>query len=149
MTQRPSSMRGFDVLIVLVVLIVAGALMYSFLPDITHPGQAVVPPLPASASDPTQSFLTLFIIATAVGAPVTGAVVLAFLFYKASKNVPIETLLTPTLGSSKTTAKPASGSKELSPREAAFWKIAATLLILGVLAVAGLAMWPWLVQLFS
>ena len=149
MTQRPSSLRGFDVLIVLIVLVVAGGLMYMFLPDITHPGQTVVPPLPANASDPTQSFLTLFIIATAVGAPVTGAIVLAFLFYKASKNVPSETLLTPTLGSGKATAKPASESKQLSPREATFWKIVATLLILGVLAVAGLAMWPWLVQLFG
>lgn len=149
MTQRPSSLRGFDVLIVLVVLIAAGALMYSFLPDITHPGQTVVPPLPASASDPTQSFLTLFIIATAVGAPVTGAIVLAFLFYKAGKSVPTDTLITPTFGTGKATAKPASEPKELSPREAAFWKIVATLLILGVFAVAGLAMWPWLVQLFS
>ena len=149
MTQRPSSLRWFDVLVALIVLVVAGALMYAFLPDITHPGQAVVPPLPASASDPTQSFLMLFIIATAVGAPVTGAIVLAFLFYKASKNVPAETLITPTLGPGKATVKPASESKEPSPREAVFWKIVATLLILGVLAVAGLAMWPWLVQLFS
>src|SRR3972149_2117340 len=149
MTQRPSSLRWFDVLVALIVLVVAGALMYAFLPDITHPGQAGVPPLPASASDPTQSFLALFIIATAVGAPITGAVVLAFLFYKASKNVPAETLITPTLGPGKATVKPASESKEPSPREAGFWKIVATLLILGVLAVAGLAMWSWLMQLFS
>ena len=147
MTQRPSSLRGFDVLIVLIILFVAGALMYSFLPDITRPGQTVVPPLPANASDPT--FLTLFIIATAVGAPVTGAGVLAFLFYKASKNVPADTLLTPALGPDKVKAKSANEPEELSPREAAFWKIVATLLILGVLAVAGLVMWPWLVQLFS
>ena len=149
MTQRPSSLRGLDVLVVLIVLVVAGALMYTFLPDITRPGQAVVPSLPANASDPTQSFLTLFIIATAVGAPVTGAIVLAFLFYKAGKNVPANTLITPTLMPAKAVAKPAAESKQLSPREATFWKIVATLLILGMLAGAGLAMWSWLAQLFS
>ena len=143
---QSSSRRVLDIIVLALLIAGAGFFMYNLLPQRTLPGQSVVPPLPASAADPTQTFLTVFIVMTAVGAPVTGAIVLALLLKGVSKSIP--NAATPDQPLEKRTTD-SSSAKELSKGEATFWKIAATLLILGIIVGLGVVVWPNLVQLFS
>lgn len=144
--SRSSSRRLLDFIVLVVLLGGAGFVMYNLLPQRTLAGQDVVPPLPVSASDPLQAFLTAFIVMTAVGAPVTGAIVLAVILKGVSKSIPVDAS-TPDRPVEKQAAL--KSPKELSKGEALFWKIAATVLILGLIGGLGLALWPSLVQLFS
>lgn len=148
--------RWIDVIGLLVALGAAAGMMYTLLPQQTQPGQQVVPPLPASASDPLQAFLTIFIVMTTVGAPVTMAIVLALVLRWVSKQVPASS------AAAEATAKPAAKATKpaaqtapdraaptLSAREAAFWKIAATGLTVLIAGGVTAAIWPELVRLFS
>ena len=147
-----SSRRWIDLITVVVLLGGAAFVMYLLLPSVTKPGEAVVPPAPAYAPDSLLPFLIVFILMTAIGAPVTGGIVLAVLFYQASKNVPTEPLKAPESSVSKRAKEAPAAStapQELSPREAMFWKIVATLLVLGVIGVLVWALGPDLVRLFE
>ncbi|HZY45358.1 MAG TPA: hypothetical protein VFF70_11470, partial [Anaerolineae bacterium] len=93
------------------------------------------------------AFLTVFITMTAVGAPVTGAIVLALILKGVSKSIPLNAA-TPDRPIEKMKVDPA-GVKELSKGEATFWKIAATLLILAAIGTLTVVMWPTFVQWFS
>ncbi len=152
--------RWIDVIGLLVALGAAAGMMYTLLPQQTQPGQQVVPPLPASASDPLQSFLTIFIVMTTVGAPVTMALVVALVLRWISKQVPAssaaaEAAAKPAAKSAAKATKPAAqttsdrAAPTLSAREAAFWKIAATGLTVLIAGGVTAAIWPDLVRLFS
>ena len=143
---QSSSRRVLDIIVLALLIGGAAFFMYNLLPQRTLPGQEVVPPLPISAADPVQSFLTVFIVMTAVGAPVTGAIVLALVLKGVSRSIP--NAATPDQPIEKRQADQ-SGVKELSKGEVAFWKIAATILILGLIVGLGAVVWPSLVQLFS
>ena len=153
MARTSSSRRWLhDLILVLIVLGGAAYVMYSLLPYRTQPGDVVVPPLPDSASNATMSFLTIFIVASAVGAPVTGGVVLAIVFRLLSRRVPTDALAVP--AAPKSVSKAAKSGqlaepRELSRGEVVFWQIAATLLIIGVIVVLGIALWPTLTAWFS
>jgi hypothetical protein len=125
-----------EVLLVVGALAVGGLMLYAFLPLITAPGQQVVPP--PKDMETTQLLLMLFIVATAIGAPITFGIVLALIFKVVSPRVSASSSVAPEIPSPK--AKPASKaeSKEMSPGEARVWKVLATLLVLVVGAV-GLA----------
>jgi hypothetical protein len=153
MTQSRRT-RWVEVIGVIVTLAVAGGLLYALLPLLVRPDQQVVPPLPQSAADPTQAFLMVFIAMTAIGAPVTMAAVLAWIVRKLSAALPASSSAAPdtTLKSTVKTARPTAGSsqpKELSPREAMWWKIIATLLVLISIAGITVLLWPTLVRMFS
>ncbi len=153
--MRTLRRRWVDVAGLLVALVAAAGMMYTFLPDQTQPGQRIVPPLPASASDPVQAFLTVFIVMTTVGAPVTMAIVLALVMRWVSKQVPASSAAAeaakPSAKATKSAAKPAPDRtvKPLSAGEAAFWKIAATGLTLLITGGVLVAVWPDLMRLFS
>jgi hypothetical protein len=125
--------------------------MYFLLPLLVPADQQVVPPLSASMSDPTQAFLTAFIAATAVGAPVTLAIVLALILRKLSSALPASSSVAPDTsptGKSQSTGAPAV-PKEMSHGERWTWRIIAT--VLSLLMIAGLLalFWQPLVKLFS
>lgn len=146
--------RWVEVISAIVTLAVAGGLMYALLPLLVRPDQQVVPPLPQSAADPTQAFLMVFIAMTAVGAPVTMAIVLALIVRKLSAALPASSAAAPDTPpkSAAKAARPAAESsqpKGLSPREAMWWKIVATLLVLVSMAGITVLLWPTLVRLFS
>ena len=151
--MRTLRRRWIDVLGLLFMLAVAGALMFALLPERTMPGQQVVPPLPASASNPTQAFLTIFVVMTTVGAPVTLAIVLALVMRWVSKQVSASSAAAETASraNQKRTAKSATdhSTAPLSPREERTWKIVATVLTLGITGGVVAALWPDLVRLFS
>jgi hypothetical protein len=147
MNQSASSRRLLDIILLAILLAGAGFVMYNLLPQVTKPNQAVVPPLPASAADPVQAFLTVFIAMTAVGAPVTGAIVLSLILKGVSKSIPLDGA-TPDQPIEKKKVDLA-GAKELSRGEATFWKIVATLLILAAIGGLTAMMWPTFVQWFS
>ncbi len=147
MNQSSTSRRFLDIVVLAILLAGAGFVMYNLLPQVTKPNQAVVPPLPASAFDPAQAFLTVFIAMTAVGAPVTGAIVLALIFKGVTKRIPLDAA-TPDQPIEKRKVDPSS-VKELSKGEATFWKIVATLLILAAIGGLTAVMWPTFVQWFS
>lgn len=147
MNQSATSRRVLDIIVLAILLAGAGFVMYNLLPQVTKPNEMVVPPLPASAFDPVQAFLTVFITMTAVGAPVTGAIVLALILKGVSKSIPLNAA-TPDRPIEKKKVDPA-GVKELSKGEATFWKIAATLLILAAIGTLTVVMWPTFVQWFS
>jgi heme/copper-type cytochrome/quinol oxidase subunit 2 len=127
--------------------------MYALLPQITQPGQPAVPALPPNAADPTQTFLTIFIVMTAIGAPVTGGIVLVLIMRALAHRLPSSSAAAdstkPKAARPAKAAVSAAAPKELSPAEARFWKIAATLLSLalggGLLAL----FWNDIVRLFS
>src|SRR5512135_359606 len=144
--SRSSSRRLLDFIVLVVLLGGAGFVMYNLLPQRTLAGQDVVPPLPASASDPLQAFLTAFIAMTAVGAPVTGAIVLALILKGVSKSIPLNAA-TPDQPIEKPKAPQAP--KELSKGEALLWKIVATVLILIAIGVLAAAVWPSIQPMFS
>lgn len=137
--SQSTSRRLMDLIVLVVLLGGAAFVMYNLLPQRTAAGEAVVPPLPASAFDPVQAFLTVFITMTAVGAPVTGAIVLALILKGVSKSIPLNAA-TPDQPIEKRTAPAAP--KELSKGEALLWKIVATVLILIASGVLAAALWP-------
>jgi uncharacterized MAPEG superfamily protein len=144
--------RWFDVAGLIFALAAAGALMFALLPQQTQPGQQVVPALPASASEPLQAFLTIFVVMTTVGAPVTMAIVLALVLRWVSKQVPASSTAAEAASKSAKVVKPASeraATAALSSREETFWKIAATVLALLITGGVVAAVWPELVRLFS
>jgi hypothetical protein len=144
--SQSSSRRVLDFIVLAILLAGAGFVMYNLLPQRTATGESVVPPLPASAFDPLQAFLTAFIAMTAVGAPVTGAIVLALILKGVSKSIPLNAA-TPDRPIEKRPAPAAP--KELSKGEALLWKIVATVLILIALGVLAAAIWPSLQPMFS
>jgi len=125
-----------EIALVVLALAVGGMMLYAFLPMITAPGQQVVP-LPQEM-ETTQLLLMLFLVATAIGAPITFGIVLALIFKVVSPRVSASSSVAPEIPSSK--AKPASTAepKEMSSGAARVWKVLATLLVLVVGAV-GLA----------
>ena len=143
--SQSSSRRLLDLIVLVVLLGGAAFVMYNLLPQRTAAGDAVVPPLPASAFDPAQAFLTVFITMTAVGAPVTGAIVLAFILKRVSKSIPLNAA-TPVQPREKRQTPVAP--KELSKGEALFWKIAATVLILIAIGILAAALWPSMEPMF-
>jgi len=153
--MRTLRRRWIDIIGLLVALGAAAGMMYTFLPDLTQPGQRVVPPLPASASDPLQSFLTIFVVMTTIGAPVTLAIVLMIVMPWLSKQLPASSAAAeaakPSAKATKSAVKPAldRAAKPLSAREEVFWKIAATVLTLLIAGGVTAAVWPDLVRLFS
>jgi hypothetical protein len=144
--SQSSSRRLLDIIVLAILLGGAGFVMYNLLPQRTAVGEAVVPPLPASAFDPVQAFLTVFIAMTAVGAPVTGAIVLALILKGVSKSIPLNAA-TPDRPIEK--PKAPAAPKELAKGEALFWKIAATILILIAIGVLAAAIWPSIQPMFS
>jgi hypothetical protein len=148
--------RWIDAAGLIVTLAAAGALMFALLPQQTRPGQQFVPPLPASAFDSTQTFLTLFIVATTVGAPITMGIVLALVLRRVSKHIPASsTVAEAAARPASKSAKPIKPANErvapaaLSPREETYWKIIATALTLLITGGVVWAVWPGLVRLFS
>ncbi len=125
-----------ELMLVVLALAVGGVMLYAFLPFITTPGQQVVPP--PKEMDLTQTLLMLFVVATAIGAPLTFGIVLALIFKVVSPRVSASSSVAPEIPSPK--AKPVAKAepKEMSPGEARVWKILATLLVLAVGAL-GLA----------
>jgi hypothetical protein len=117
-----------EVALVALTLAAGGVMLYLLLPFITAPDQPVVPPPPAM--DVQQLLLTLFVAATAIGAPLTAGIVLMLLFKFISKRVPATSSAAPEIPTPKAKPRTAEQPKEMSPREALIWKIVATLLVL-------------------
>ncbi len=128
-----------EVLAVVVTLALGSMLLYSLLPFITTPSQQVVPP--PRAMDTGQTLLTLFIAATAIGAPLTAGIVLVLVARFVSRRVPASSSVAPEVSSSQAKPRAADQPREMSPREALIWKVVATILVLIVAAgvLAGLA----------
>ncbi len=133
MTQTRSRV-WVEVLAVVVTLGLGAVLLYALLPFITAPSQQVVPP--PHPMDLGQTLLTLFIAATAIGAPLTVGIVLVLLAKFVSRRVPASSSVAPEIPAPQ--AKPHAGDapKEMSPHEALMWKIVATVLLLIVAAGA-------------
>ena len=138
MTQTRSRV-WVEVLAVVVTLALGGMLLYALLPFLTAPDQQVVPP--PQPMDLGQTLLTLFIAATAIGAPLTVGIVLALVLKFASKRVAATSSAAPEIPTPRAKPRAAEQPKGMSPREALIWKIVATLLLLVVAAgaLAGLA----------
>ena len=138
MTQTRSRV-WVEALAVVVTLALGAMLLYALLPFITAPDQQVVPP--PQPIDLGQTLLTLFIAATAIGAPLTIGIVLVLLAKFVSKRVPASSSVAPEIPSPQAKPRAAEQSKEMTPREALIWKIVATVLLLIVAAgaLAGLA----------
>ena len=136
MTQTRSRV-WVEVFAVIATLALGGVLLYALLPFLTAPDQQVVPPPPPM--DLGQTLLTLFIAATAIGAPLTAGIVLALVFKFASKRVAASSSVAPEIPGPKAKPRVAEESKEMSPREASIWKIVATVLLL-ILAAGALAL---------
>src|SRR5512138_2813550 len=94
MTQTRSRV-WIEIIGVVVTLALAAVVMYALVPFITKPDQQVVPPPPAMNLG--QTLLTLFIAATAVGAPLTAGIVLALIIKVVSKRVPASSSVAPTI----------------------------------------------------
>ena len=138
MTQTRSRV-WVEVFAVVVTLALGGMLLYALLPFITAPYQQVVPP--PQPMDVGQTLLTLFIAATAIGAPLTAGIVLALVFKFASKRVAATSSAAPEIPTPRSKPRVAEQPQEMSPREGLIWKIVATvlLLIVGAGALALLA----------
>jgi len=128
-----------EIALVALALAAGGMMLYALLPAITTPDQQVAPPPPEM--DLGQTLLTLFIAATAIGAPLTVGIVLWLGAKVVSKRVPASSSVAPEIPSPKARPRPVEEPKEMSPREALMWKIVATvlLLIIGAGALALLA----------
>ena len=128
-----------EVLAVVVSLALGGILLYALLPFITAPYQQVVPP--PQPMDLGQTLLTLFIAATAIGAPLTVGILFALVFKFASKRVAASSSVAPEIPAPKPKARAVGQPNDMAPREASIWKIVATVLMLIVAAgaLAGLA----------
>ena len=101
MTQTRSRV-WVEVFAVVVTLALGGMMLYALLPFITAPDQQVVPP--PQQMDLGQTLLTLFIAATAIGAPLTVGIVLVLLAKFVSRRVPASSSVAPEIPSPK--AKP-------------------------------------------
>ena len=123
-----------EIFAVVVTLALGGMLLYALLPAMTTPDQQVVPP--PQAMDTTQMLLTLFIAATAIGAPVTVGIVLWLVAKPVSKRLPASSSVAPEIPTPKAKPRAADQPNEVSPREALIWKIVATVLLLIVAAGA-------------
>ena len=128
-----------EVALVALTLAAGGMLLYALLPFMTTPDQQVVPP--PQSMDLGQTLLTLFIAATAIGAPLTAGIVLWLVAKVVSKRVPASSSVAPEIPAPKAKPRSVEEPKEMSPREALIWKIVATvlLLIVGAGALALLA----------
>ena len=131
MTQTRSRV-WLEIFAVIVTLGLGGVLLYAFLPYLTAPDQQVVPPPPPM--DLGQTLLTLFIAATAIGAPLTAGIVLALVFKFASKRVAATSSAAPEIPTPKAKPRAVDQPTDVPPREALVWKIAATVLLLVVAA---------------
>jgi hypothetical protein len=136
-----------EVLAVIVTLALGGMLLYALLPFITAPGQQVVPP--PQAMDLWQTLLTLFIAATAIGAPVTAGIVLVLLAKFVSKRVPASSSVALEIPAPKARPQAAEQTKEMSSREALVWKIVATVLLLVVAVGALMALAATFLQFYQ
>src|SRR5512139_4269935 len=115
MTQTRSRV-WVEVLAVIVMLAIGGVLLYALLPFITAPDRQVVPP--PQAMDLGQTLLTLFIAATAIGAPLTAGIVLALIFKFASRRVAATSSVAPEIPAPKARPQAGEPTRELSSREA-------------------------------
>jgi hypothetical protein len=138
MTQTRSRV-WVEVLAVIVTLAMGGVLLYALLPYITAPDHPVVPP--PQPMDLGQTLLTLFIAATAIGAPLTVGIVLVLLAKFVSRRLPASSSVAPEIPAPKARSHASDSPQEMSPREALIWKSVATALVLIVAAgmLAGLA----------
>jgi hypothetical protein len=127
MTQSRKQM-WIEIVLVALTLAVGGMMLYALLPAITAPGQQVVPPPPPM--DVQQLLLTLFIAATAIGAPLTAGIVFWLVAKVVSKRVPASSSVAPEIPAPKAKPRIANEPQEMSPREALMWKIVATVLLL-------------------
>jgi hypothetical protein len=123
-----------EVFAVIATLVLGGVLLYALLPFLTAPDQQVVPPPPQM--DLGQTLLTLFIAATAIGAPITAGIVFALVFKFASKRVAASSSVAPEIPAPKAKPRGDDQPKDMTPREALIWKIVATVLLLIVAAGA-------------
>ncbi len=133
MTQTRSRV-WVEVLAVIVTLALGAVLMYALLPYITPPDRQVVPP--PQPMELGQTLLTLFIAATAIGAPLTVGIVLVLLAKFVSKRLPASSSVAPEIPTPQAKPHASDSPKEMSPREALIWKIVATVLLLIVAAGA-------------
>jgi hypothetical protein len=131
-----------EVLAVIMTLALGGMLLYALLPSITAPDQQVVPP--PRPMDIAQTVLTLFVAATAIGAPIAAGIVLTLLFRFVSKRVPATSSAAPEIPTSKFKPRAVEQPEAMSPREALLWKIAATVLVL----IVGAGVLTGLIALF-
>ncbi len=136
MTQTRSRV-WVEVLAVVATLALSGVLLYALLPFITAPNQQVVPP--PQPMDLGQTLLTLFVVATAIGAPLTAGIVLVLVAKFVSKRVPASSSVAPEIPTPTAKPRAAGQPKEMSSREALIWKIVATILLL-IVAVGVLAL---------
>jgi hypothetical protein len=127
MTQSRKQVWIEGVLVVL-ALAIGGLMLYTLLPMISTPDQQLVPP--PAPMDVQQTLLTLFIAATAIGAPLTAGIVFWLVARVVSKRVSASSSVAPDISSPKPKARPADEPKEMSPREATIWKVVATILVL-------------------
>lgn len=127
-----------EIFAVIMTLALGGVLLYALLPSITTPDQQVVPP--PQQMDFWQTVLTLFVAATAIGAPLTAGIVLMLLFKFVSQRAPMASSAAPEVPTPKAKPRTIEPPKEMSPREALIWKIVATVLLLmvGAGALVGL-----------
>lgn len=132
MVQARKQIWG-EVVMVVITLALAGGLLYALLPSITTSEQVLVPP--PREMDVAQTWLTLFVAATAIGAPLTAGIVLALIVRYVSKRVPASSTVAPEISAPKPKLKAVEPAKELSAREARLWKVVATLLLLLVTAL--------------
>jgi hypothetical protein len=86
-----------------------------------------------------QTLLTLFIAATAIGAPITAGIVLALVFKFASKRVAASSSVAPEIQAPKSKTRAVVQPQDMSPREALIWRIVATVLLL-IMAAGALAL---------
>ena len=142
MTQTRSRV-WVEVLAVVVALALGGVLLYALLPFITAPNQQVVPP--PRPMDLGQTLLMLFIVATAIGAPLTVGIVLALVAKPVSKRVPASSSVAPEIPSPIAKTRTAEQSKEISPRQSLIWKGVAAVLLL----IVGAGMLAWLASAFA
>ena len=129
MTQTRSRV-WVEVFAVVVTLALGGMLLYALLPFLTAPDQQVVPP--PQQMDLGQTLLTLFIAATALGAPLTVGIVLVLLAKFVSRRVPASSSVAPEIPTPKAKPRAVEQSAEMSAREALIWKIVASALLLMV-----------------
>jgi len=131
MTQTRSRV-WVEVALVALALAAGGVMLYALLPFITAPDQQVVPP--PQEMDLGQTLLTLFIAATAIGAPLTAGIVLALALKFVSRRLPATSSAAPEIPTPKAKPRAVDQPREMSPREALIWKIVAMVLLLIIAA---------------
>jgi hypothetical protein len=135
-----------EVALVVLTLAIGGVMLYALLPFITTPDQQVVPP--PQSMDLWQTLLTLFIAATAIGAPIAAGIVLVLVARFVSKRVPASSSVAPEIPTPKAKPRTVDQPGEMPPREAMIWKIVATVLVLIVVAGALVLMAAAFAQLY-